>query len=100
MYCIDIVLDQANIPADQADEMLAAHRAWFGKYAQSGHFLIVGPYHDQAHAGMVIAQAENRAALDAILAEDVYYTDRLARYTVREFQANLIADNIKQFKGN
>lgn len=99
MYLIDIVLDQANIPADQAGEMLAAHRAWFGKHAQSGHFLIVGPYRDQAHAGMVIAQAESRAALDAILAEDVYYADRLARYTVREFQANLIADNIEQFKG-
>ncbi|STZ75427.1 YciI family protein [Bergeriella denitrificans] len=99
MYLIDIVLDQANIPADQADEMLTTHRDWFGKYARSGHFLIVGPYRDQAHAGIVVAQAENRAALDAILAEDVYFADRLARYTVREFQANLVAEHIEQFKG-
>lgn len=100
MYYIDIVLDHENIPADRADEMLAAHRQWFGKFAQSGHFLIVGPYRDQAHAGIVIAQAESREALDAILAEDVYYADKLASYKVREFQANLIAENIEQFKGN
>lgn len=100
MYYIDIVLDQDKIPADKADEMLNAHRQWFAKHFQTGSFLIVGPYRDQAHAGLVLAQAESRAALDAILAEDVYFADKLARYTVREFQANFVAENIHVFQGN
>ncbi|TCP92174.1 uncharacterized protein YciI [Cricetibacter osteomyelitidis] len=99
MYLIDIVLDSDNIPADKADEMLTAHRAWFGKFAQAGNFLIIGPYRDQAHAGVIVAQAASREMLEAILAEDVYYPN-LARYTVRDFQANFVAEHIAQFKGN
>ena len=85
MYIINIALKQSNIPAEQADAMFAEHRAWFANYFQAGKFLILGPYLDQEHAGVIIARTENRAELDAILAEDVYYPE-LADYEVREFK--------------
>ncbi|MBY6286971.1 hypothetical protein K6121_11550 [Neisseria subflava] len=47
---------------------------------------------------MVLAQAESREALDKILAEDAYYPDG-AEYAVSEYQANLIADNITDYRG-
>ncbi|AUI66877.1 MULTISPECIES: YciI family protein [Glaesserella] len=98
MYIIDIVLDTQKIPAEQADELLNQHRAWFAKYFQAGNFLMLGPYLDQAAAGVIIAHAPSRAALDEILAEDVYFPTQQAAYTVREFKAAMVAD-ATQFQG-
>lgn len=99
MYLIDITLKTDIIPAGQSETLLAGHRAWFTKYFEQGKFLMLGPYRDQAGAGVIIAQADSRAELDAMLAEDVYWADKLADYQVREFQANLVAENIQQFQG-
>lgn len=99
MYLIDIVLKLDEISPEQSDELLAQHRAWFKQYFEQGKFLMLGPYLDQAGAGVIIAQADSRAELDAMLAEDVYWADKLADYQVREFQANLVAENIQQFQG-
>jgi YCII-like protein len=97
MYVIDIkITEQTN--ETEAAERLAQHRAWFKKYFEAGNFLVVGPYLDRKHAGMVLAQAESREALDKILAEDAYYPDG-AEYAVSEYQANLIADNITDYRG-
>lgn len=98
MYLINITIKADQVPAEKAEELLAGHRAWFGAQAAAGNFLVVGPYRDKSMAGVVMAQAESREALDAILAQDAYYPD-LATYEVREFQANLIADNLTDYQG-
>ncbi|WP_064318478.1 YciI family protein [Bibersteinia trehalosi] len=85
MYIINIALKMDKISAEQAEQMFNAHRAWFSQYFEQGNFLMLGPYLDQDHAGVIIAQTENREALDTILAEDVYFPD-LADYEVREFK--------------
>ncbi|WP_373796332.1 YciI family protein [Neisseria dentiae] len=99
MYLIDITLKTDIIPAGQSETLLAGHRAWFGKYFEQGHFLLLGPYLDRHAAGVIIAQADSRAQLDAMLAEDVYWADKLADYRVSEFRANLIAENLNRFIG-
>lgn len=85
MYIINIALKMDKIPTEQAEQMFAEHRAWFARYFEQGNFLMLGPYLDQAHAGVIIAQAESREALDKILAEDIYFPN-LADYEVREFK--------------
>ena len=50
------------------------------------------------HTGLIIAQAQNYDALDAILKEDVYYPIGGASYETTEFKAVMIADNIKQYQ--
>ena len=45
------------------------HRAWINKHADAS-FVLCGPFEDRSAGGMIIAQAESRAALDRILAED------------------------------
>lgn len=99
MYLIDITIKENKVPADKADELLAGHRAWFGAQAQAGNFLLVGPYRDKAMAGLIIAQANSRAELDDLIAKDVFYPD-MAIYAVHEFQANIISENITNYKGN
>lgn len=97
MYLINIILSEAALNSGQAEQMLAQHRQWFGKYFERGHFLLLGPYSGKA-AGVIVAQAESRDALQAILAEDVYYPDG-AEYEVREFTANKIHPQIGDFAG-
>lgn len=99
MYLIDIVLKLDEINPEQSDALLAQHRDWFKQYFEQGKFLMLGPYRDQAGAGVIIAQTDSRAELDAILAEDVYWADKLADYQVREFQANLIATSLPEWVG-
>ncbi len=98
MYLIDITIKTDQVPADKADELLAGHRAWFSAQAQAGNFLLVGPYRDKAMAGLVIAQANSRAELDDLVAKDAYYPD-MATYDIHEFQANIIAENITDYRG-
>lgn len=99
MYLINVVIQHnPNESAAQAEEKLNIHRAWFAKYFEQGNFLLLGPYLDQAHAGVIIAQATSRAELDAILAEDVYWQGG-ASYEVREFKAAMASDKLAEFQG-
>lgn len=97
MYIIDIQLDVKTVAPEQADELFSQHKAWFAKYFQTGHFLLLGPYLDQENAGVIIAQTESREQLEHILQEDVYYPEGLASYQIREFKANMVAENIHLF---
>lgn len=98
MYLIDITIKADQVPADKADELLSGHHAWFSAQAQAGNFLLVGPYRDKAMAGLVIAQANSRAELDDLVAKDAYYPD-MATYDIHEFQANIIVENITDYRG-
>ena len=98
MYFIDIKISDKTSSRADAAQLLAGHRLWFGKYADKGNFLLLGPYKDIPHAGLIIAQAESREVLDAILREDVYYPDK-ANYEIHEFSANRIHPKIVDFVG-
>lgn len=97
MYLINITISEVAVKSEQAEQMLAQHRQWFGKYFERGNFLLLGPYSEKG-AGVIIAQAESREVLQAILTEDVYYPDG-AEYEVREFTASKIHPQIGDFAG-
>ncbi|MEQ9889802.1 YciI family protein [Pectobacterium aroidearum] len=99
MFLINISLKDSHADEETAAERFEQHRHWFAKHFEKGNFLILGPYQDKHHAGVIIAQAESREALDNILAEDVYYPLDLANYDIHEFKAIFVADDIKQFEG-
>ena len=88
MFIISISIHTEKIANDQADSLLKQHRAWYAKYFEASDFVMIGPYKDQAHAGVIIADVADRATLDKMLAEDSYYP-ALADYSVREFDAKL-----------
>ena len=98
MYFIDIKISAETSNSAEAAQLLAGHRQWFAKYVEEGNFLLLGPYKDIAHAGLIIAQAKSREVLYAILREDVYYPDK-AKYEVHEFSANKIHPKIGDYVG-
>ena len=79
MYIIDILIKTEKLSDQQLKALLEKHQVWFGKYFEQGSFLLVGPYLNRGASGVILAQAESRAALDKILAEDAFYADDLAR---------------------
>lgn len=94
MFLITITIKSEQVPAEQAEKLLANHRAWFTSQFEAGYFKIVGPLKDKGMAGIVIAKVASREVLDEIIAQDAYYPN-LASYDVAEFKANLVADHIK-----
>ena len=91
MYIINIAVN-ADVSAEQQEQLFPIHTEWFKKYFQAGKFLMLGPYLDAQHAGVIFAKTYSRAELDAILAEDCYYPN-LATYEVREFEPKAIAED-------
>ncbi|MCW9699656.1 MULTISPECIES: YciI family protein [unclassified Avibacterium] len=88
MFLVQISLDPTN---NVVNALLEAHRVWLKKYAETGVFLLFGPYADHK-GGVILAQVENKTALQKILAEDVFFHKKLADYQVREFTAKFIAN--------
>ncbi|GAB4099216.1 YciI family protein [Sinomonas halotolerans] len=57
--------------ASRLDEVRPAHRAWLAEQAEAGTVLASGPYEGGASA-LLIFRAEDRSALDAVLAQDPF----------------------------
>ena len=87
MFIVTISLKTDLIPKERADELFAEHRGWFIKYVDRGNFLLLGPFMNDEHAGVVVVDAKNRKELDEILSQDVYHAPGYAEYSVREFKA-------------
>ena len=96
MYFIDIKIAEETMKQADGQQLLAGHRQCFSKYVEQGNFQLLGPYKDIPFAGLIIAQAESREALDAILKEDAFYPDKAA-YEIHEFSANKIHPQITDF---
>ena len=48
--------------------------------------MLLGPFMDNEHAGIVIEDAKERKELDEITSQDVYHSLGYAEYCVREFK--------------
>lgn len=88
MFLVDIRLQQS----EAVRALLDGHRTWLKRCAEAGYFLLFGPYDDRT-GGLIIAKADSEAALQKILAEDVYYHHALASYRVTAFQAAFITQD-------
>ncbi|MFV0680053.1 YciI family protein [Ottowia sp.] len=99
MYLIHITIDPDKLPAGQAESLLVQHRAWFKQHFDAGHFLLLGPYLDQPHAGVIVAHTPSRDALQRLLAEDVYHAPGWASYDVREFKAVMVSPQLAGLQG-
>ena len=69
MAKIVYVVRVVNLDPQAYQANVAGHRDWINKHADAS-FVLCGPFEDRSAGGMIIAQAESRAALDRILAED------------------------------
>ena len=80
-----VILDYVK-PLEEIDRLRAAHLAFLEAQYEKGHFIASGPRKPRT-GGVILAKGMTRPELDSILAHDPFYQERVAAYSVIEFEA-------------
>ena len=84
-------------PLEQIDAQLAAHREWLDRGYADGVLLASGAQVPRT-GGVLLARAESREALDAVLAEDPFNKAGLATYQVVRFTPTKTAEELASLR--
>lgn len=87
-FVIDVTYEK---PLDQVKRRMAAHLAVLERGYASGTFLLSGRKNPRT-GGVILAQAETREALDALLATDPFH--EVARFKITEFTPTKAASQL------
>jgi uncharacterized protein YciI len=94
MFVIELVY-KADL--SEIDAHMSAHVAFLKKYYDAGNFVVSGRKIPR-DGGIILAIAESREQLEAIVAEDPFHQHGLADFRVIEFRASQrAADMPKRF---
>lgn len=80
-------------PLEEVDRFLQAHREYLAEHYAAGDFIASGPQTPRI-GGVIMIKAENRAAVDAIIAQDPFNINAIAEYQLVEFTPTMVCDNI------
>lgn len=70
-------------PLSEVDRFLAAHREYLAEHYAAGDFIASGPQTPRV-GGVIMMKAENRAAVEAIIAQDPFNINGIADYQIVE----------------
>lgn len=92
MFVIELIykVDLARI-----DAHMAAHVRFLKKHYAAGNFLVSGRKIPR-DGGIILAVAESRNRIEAIMAEDPFHAHGLADVRIIEFRASQRADDIQK----
>ena len=76
-----------HAPLEAIDKALEAHIAWLDAHYADGTFVASGRRNPRV-GGVILAQAPNEEALKAVLDEDPFTKNDLARYDIVQFVAS------------
>lgn len=83
-------------PLSEVDRFLAAHREYLAEHYAAGDFIASGPQTPRV-GGVIMMKAENRAAVEAIIAQDPFNINGIADYQIVEFTPSVvISEDLKQ----
>jgi uncharacterized protein YciI len=80
-------------PLERIDAAMRAHVAFLDKYYAAGNFLISGRQIPR-RGGIIVAMADSRERLEAIMSEDPFCRRGLAEVRIIEFRASQRADDV------
>ena len=80
-------------PLAEIDAKMRPHVAFLNKYYQAGNFLMSGRQIPRT-GGIIVAMAESRERIEAIMAEDPFCRHGLAEARIIEFRASQRADDL------
>ena len=90
MFIIELTY---KAPLAQIDAQMRPHVAFLKKYYAAGNFLMSGRQIPRT-GGIIVAVAESREQIEAIMAEDPFCRHGLAEVRIVEFRASQRADDI------
>ena len=77
----------------EVDIFLASHREYLADHYAAGDFIASGPQTPRV-GGVIMIKAENRTAVDAIIAKDPFNINDIADYQIVEFTPTMFCDDI------
>lgn len=80
-------------PLEEVDRFLQAHRDYLAEHYAAGNFISSGPQ-TPCVGGVIMIKAENRIAVDAIIAQDPFNINGIADYQIVEFTPTMFCDDI------
>lgn len=80
-------------PLEDVDRFLQAHREYLAKHYAAGDFIASGPQTPRI-GGVIMIKAENREAVDSIIAQDPFNINGIADYQIVEFTPTMFCDDI------
>ncbi len=79
-------------PLSEVDNYLTAHREYLAKHYATGDFITSGPQSPRI-GGVIMIKADNREAVDAIIAEDPIHINDIADYQIVELTPTMFCDS-------
>lgn len=79
-------------PLEDVDRFLQAHRDYLAEHYATGDFIASGPQTPRT-GGVIMIKAENRAAVDSIIAQDPFNINGIADYQIVEFTPTMFCDD-------
>jgi uncharacterized protein YciI len=73
-----------KVDLSEVDKYISEHVEFLDKFYEQGNFLASGRKVPRI-GGVILAKADNKEDLNAILAEDPFYKNNLAEYEITEF---------------
>ena len=82
-------------PLEEVDHFLQAHRDYLAEHYAAGDFIASGPQAPRI-GGVIMIKADNRAAVDSIIAQDPFNINGIADYQIVEFTPTMfLNDDLK-----
>ncbi len=79
-------------PLEEVDRFLQAHRDFLSVHYAAGDFIASGPQTPRT-GGVIMMQAESRAVVDTIIAQDPFHIHGIADYQIVAFTPTLFRDD-------
>lgn len=84
-------------PAEQIDALLGAHREFLREQYDNGTFLMSGRLVPRT-GGVILATADSRADIEAVIELDPFNEAGLASYQITEFIPTMTVDALSAFR--
>jgi uncharacterized protein YciI len=81
----------------QVDRFVAEHRQFLQRHFAAGRFLMSGRKEPRT-GGVIIARGESLAEIEAIVREDPFHREQIARYEITRFTPTMTAAAFDEFK--
>lgn len=78
-------------PLSEVDRFLAAHREYLAKHYAAGDFIASGPQTPRV-GGVIMIKANDRTAVEAIIAQDPFNINGIADYQIVEFSPTMFVN--------
>ena len=94
MFIIDLHYIKA---LSEVEKFIPEHKQFLEKYYGNATFILSGRKEPRS-GGVIIANCASREEVDALICEDPFHREAIARYTITEFLPSMTADNLQHLK--